>query len=85
MKINDWTNIQHAIGQLQGMADILDMTEEVDLKKLKEGLREIAGKLKTIADEELSKLEDVQKKEPPKPIQKKPQQKKPAVKPEVKP
>ena len=61
MIVKTWTNLLHIIGELQGMATVLDMTEEVDLKKLKSGLNDVSTKLQTIADEEGAKLEDIQK------------------------
>lgn len=72
MILKTWTDLLHAIGELQGFATVLDMTEEIDLKKLKTGITEIAGKLKTIADEEGAKLEDIQKTPAKKPGGKKP-------------
>lgn len=42
------------------MATVLDMTEEVDLKKLKDGITKVATTLKELADIESTKLEDVQ-------------------------
>lgn len=60
MIIKDWTTLHHAIGELQGMATVLDMTEEVDLKKLKDGITKVATTLKELADIESTKLEDVQ-------------------------
>ena len=70
MILKTWTELLHTIGELQGFAAVLDMTEEVDLKKLKGGINEIAGKLKTIAEEEGTKLEDVKRPEPKQPVKK---------------
>lgn len=64
MILKTWTELMHITGELQGFATVLEMTEEVDLKKLKEGLNEIAGKLKTIAESELTKIEDIQHPKP---------------------
>ncbi len=59
MKIKAWTELHRIAGELQGISHVLDMTDEVDLKKLKTTVDELSTKLVTIADEEREKLEDV--------------------------
>lgn len=72
MILKTWTELHALIGELQGFAIVLDMTEEVDLKKLKTGITGIADKLKVIADEEGKKLEDIKRGPEPKQKGKKP-------------
>jgi len=83
MILNDWVELHGAIGEIKGMASAIDMTEEIDLKKLNQGLKDVAEKLRKIADAEKDKLEDVQKrdKKPDNKHDKKPSEKKPEVKP----
>lgn len=55
----DWEKLNLAIGKLQGMASVLEMTEEIDLKKLNAGMVAVADALQVIANTEKPKLEDV--------------------------
>lgn len=50
MKIKDWLELSSISGFLEGMATTLDMTEEVDLKKLRDGIRESSVKIKSIQE-----------------------------------
>jgi hypothetical protein len=50
MNLKQWIEISSIIGYLDGMASVLDMTEEVDLKKIKTGLISLKDRLITVHD-----------------------------------
>lgn len=68
MILKDWSQLAGAIGKLQGMATAIEWTEDIDPKKIKEGMQEVVKDLQEVFEAEREKLEDVnyKKPEPPK-------------------
>lgn len=60
MKLSEWCNLASVIGELEGMSTVIGWSgEEVEVKKIKDNLDQIAKKLKEIFESERNKLEDV--------------------------
>lgn len=60
MKLHDWCNLASVIGEVEGMATVIGWSgEEVEVKKIKDNLDQIAKKLREIFESERNKLEDV--------------------------
>jgi len=59
MILKDWSQLGAIIGQIDGMATAIEWSEDVDPKKIREGLLNIKGKLETVFESERQKLEDV--------------------------
>lgn len=66
MILKDWSQLAGAIGKLEGMATAIEWTEDIDPKKIKEGMQEVVKDLREVFEAEREKLEDVNyKKEAP--------------------
>ena len=71
MILKDWSQLAGAIGKLQGMATAIEWTEDIDPKKIKEGMQEVVKDLQEVFEAEREKLEDVNYKKPEPPKKKK--------------
>lgn len=71
MKLIEWSKLAGAIGKLQGIATAIEWTEDVDPKKIKEGITEVSTELEEVFEAERNKLEDVNYKPKPETPEKK--------------
>jgi hypothetical protein len=59
MILKDWSQLAGAIGKLEGMATAIEWTEDIDPKKIKEGMLEVVKDLEEVFEAEREKIEDV--------------------------
>jgi uncharacterized protein (DUF2249 family) len=71
MNLNQWVEISSIIGHLDGMATIMDVTDDIEPKRIKDSLVKIKERLQALHTELGPEVLEYEKKKAEKPVTKK--------------